>query len=285
MMLKHNESQNTNIKRAWRFIDSGSCKPAQNMAIDEALLREYDSKSSLPVFRLYTWHSPAITVGKFQKIHRVLNLNKCLSNNIPLIRRITGGGIFYHHHELTYSLVCSRNHIQSLCDSIEQSYRRICDFLILFYNKMNITAQFAIDDMTVYPSQEQKSYNAGTLCYSRLEKYDIVIKGKKVGGNAQKRKRHIIFQHGSIPVKKSIAPLSSLLQYPSKYNFKKTGSVNDFNKYIHLDVLKELIINSFQDSFNVSLQKSELKKNELQASGYLEKNKYSSNRWNLYGEI
>ena len=38
------------------------------------------------------------------------------------------------------------------------------------------------------------------FCFSGNEEYDIMINGKKIGGNAQRRPGDAVLQHGSIPL-------------------------------------------------------------------------------------
>ncbi len=38
------------------------------------------------------------------------------------------------------------------------------------------------------------------FCFAGKETFDILIDGKKIGGNAQRRLKNVIFQHGSIPI-------------------------------------------------------------------------------------
>ena len=48
---------------AWRLLDTGASHPYYNMALDEALLREY---SGVPALRFYSWEPPALSLGYFQ---------------------------------------------------------------------------------------------------------------------------------------------------------------------------------------------------------------------------
>ena len=44
----------------WRLIVTSPLTGAENMAIDEALLRSFDPALSLPVLRLYGWNPPTL---------------------------------------------------------------------------------------------------------------------------------------------------------------------------------------------------------------------------------
>jgi lipoate-protein ligase A len=106
---------------------------------------------------------------------------------------MTGGGTLFHNDEITYSFVCSKSDVGEP-EGVFVSYRQICAFLIRFYESLGLKAVFALE------SQGFKDMSAThPLCSASHEKFDIAINGKKIGGNAQKRKRRAIFQHGSIP--------------------------------------------------------------------------------------
>src|SRR5512138_1693627 len=120
-----------NRPRRWRFIDTGPSDGPTNMAIDEALLSSFDPNRSLPVLRLYGWSPAALSLGRFQNAEDVLDLDRCQAAGIPVVRRITGGGIIYHAAELTYSLVCAPYHLTPAA-SIKESFRILTSFLLSF---------------------------------------------------------------------------------------------------------------------------------------------------------
>jgi lipoate-protein ligase A len=113
------------------------------------------------------------------------------------VRRITGGGAIYHSEELTYSLVCSVDQVKA-SGSVLHSFKVICAFLLSLYKSLGLEADFAIESKPDY-FNNKKILGSAPFCFAAKEKYDILIGNKKIGGNAQKRSKGIIFQHGSIP--------------------------------------------------------------------------------------
>src|SRR5260370_9444670 len=69
---------------------------ALNMAIDEALFETAET----PSIRFYKWDHPALSFGYFGKFTEVANH----STERDLVRRWTGGGIFFHRGDLTSPL-------------------------------------------------------------------------------------------------------------------------------------------------------------------------------------
>jgi lipoate-protein ligase A len=128
----------------WRLIDTGPRDGASNMAIDEALLDCFDPEKSTPVLRLYGWSPPALSLGRFQDAGKVLDLARCKACGVPVVRRITGGGVIYHADELTYAIVCGLKHLPEKT-TIKESFRFLTGFLLSFYREFGIPAVYAAD--------------------------------------------------------------------------------------------------------------------------------------------
>ena len=162
------------------------------MALDAKIFSGY-LEDGVAVLRLYSWQAPSITYGISQQPENEIDLQRCASEGVQIAQRMTGGGVLFHQDEITYSLACGKADIGE-DKRVFVAYRQICAFLIYFYESLGLKPFFALqleDFRDKCASHE--------LCSASREKYDIVISGKKIGGNAQKRKREAIFQHGSIP--------------------------------------------------------------------------------------
>ena len=86
-------------------------------------------------------------------------------------------------------------------------------------------------------------FSKSQLCQEGFEPYDIIINNKKIGGNAQKRTKEVIFQHGSIPIKSS--------PYYDATTLENLGISIDYQK------AQELLIKTFSKTFNVKFQHSQ----------------------------
>lgn len=261
----------------WRFIYNKPLDACSNMAFDEALFQGYYSGCSKPTLRVYSWRSPSFSLGYFQDTQADLDVNKCAKANIDFVRRITGGGIIFHDQEITYSLICSQEDL-GILDSVAGSFKKICSFLINFYNTLGINAQFAAEI-----SKDKKLGQPCSFCFAAKEKYDIVIGKKKIGGNAQKRRKNIIFQHGSIPLRLDIAkPLVFLKKKLDKNITQEICCLQDFIKEtINTDEIAFLLKKSFEQSFGVRLSDAELNDKEKLLYQDLKENKYKSKEWNI----
>ncbi len=169
----------------WRVIQLEEHDAYDNMAIDESILEHIKDERSSPTIRFYRWKPSAVSIGRFQSMEDEVNIEKCRSDGIDFVRRITGGGAVYHDYdgELTYSIIGQENLFPK---SIWESYRMICGRIINGLKRLKIDAQFAPIN-------------------------DIVINGKKISGNAQTRREGILLQHGTILYKTDVSKMFSYL--------------------------------------------------------------------------
>jgi len=152
------------------------------MALDEALL-ENVARLGRPALRFYGWTEPAATFGYFQKFSEVERATLLR----PLIRRPTGGGIVPHDCDWTYSFAVPPNHEWHLLKA-EESYRRIHDWLRLAFAELKIETEIAPCCKKSAPGQ----------CFAGHEKFDLLWRGKKIAGAAQRRNKLGLLIQGSI---------------------------------------------------------------------------------------
>lgn len=221
----------------FRLLKSFKKSAKENMAVDKALVKSFDIKNKA-VIRFYTWEK-SFTVGLSQDVSDYTN--KYLSYNNNCAKRMTGGGVLFHGHDVSYSLLFPSSILGN--KSVKESYEHICSFLLNFYKSLGLDAKYAKDD-------ENITLSKSNFCQVGYEAYDIVVNGIKIGGNAQKRSRNMIFQHGSIPINE-IA------------NKKEAGhSLIDLGIVLTYKETIDKLINAFKNTFDVVLEESEL--NELE---------------------
>lgn len=265
--------------KTWRLITSGSMSAAGNMALDDALLQAFDPESSLPVLRLYGWDPPGLSLGRFQQAGDVLNLEYCRSAGVAVVRRITGGGVIYHADELTYSIVCTPQQMPA-SSSIKESFRVLTAFLLAFYRGFGLDAGYAVD----CAADSTRLGERTPFCFAGRESYDILVAGRKIGGNAQRRLKKVIFQHGSIPLLNRVATgLGFLRERPAGLE-GQTCSLADVGVEIDLVRLTERLAAAFTGSFNVALQPDRPSQRELSLAEQLGRARYLNSVWNLKGE-
>lgn len=246
----------------WRLIDTGSLPGPENMAIDEALLECFDPKRSLPLLRLYGWTPPAFSCGRFQKPEEILDADRCKADGIPVVRRITGGGIIYHTQELTYSLVCPADAIPE-SRNVKAAFFHLTSFLLTFYRKLGLAPAYAVDCQ----AGDRRLGERTPLCFAGMESCDILIGGKKIGGNAQRRLKEVIFQHGSIPLRQMAGEGMSYLLASTSGIVESTTSLADCGVDNGQRELANLLAVSFAETFAVTFRETSLTEDEKESTG------------------
>jgi lipoyl(octanoyl) transferase len=189
-------------------LNSGKCDPAFNMALDEALLQAMP-RLQTAVLRLYGWTEPASSFGYFQRyadVERATQLR-------PLIRRPTGGGIVPHDKDWTYSLAFPPEHDWHSLKA-EESYRRVHEWLKSAFAKLQIETKLAPGGKTLHPivycsrrkevpfqsgrSQSLLTPAAVSQCFVGHVKFDLLWRGRKIAGAAQRRNKLGLLIQGSI---------------------------------------------------------------------------------------
>lgn len=261
-----------------RYIQSGSYDAATNMAVDEALLYAYKEKASQPVLRIYGWQKASFSFGCSQNPETLFHLDACEKEKIPLVRRPTGGGIIYHDDELTYSIILSQSDLPC-ASGVKETLKFITSFLIHAYQKIGVRACFA----EVLYQQAKRPRGIADFCFSRKEQYDLTITGKKIGGNAQKRKKQLILQHGVIPFSFDKKRISRFLKNPRSLENLNITSLHEMtNSKISFAELSDILKNAFCEHFSTTLEKSELNEKEKMLAEQLKKEKYGNPNWNLH---
>lgn len=232
--------------KTFKLIRSPAQGASYNMALDEKIFEQY-LEDNIGVFRVYSWKLPSFTYGFSQNPQNEINLARCASEGVEIAKRMTGGGILFHDDEITYSFVCSKDDVGEP-QGVFVAYRNICKFLMRFYESLGLVCGFALESEGF-----RDRYAAHELCSASHEKYDIVIGAKKIGGNAQKRKRNIIFQHGSIPLRINWDFVRKYLNsLPDNISEYVTTLSEQLKVVLDNKVLEQKLIDAFSSSFDIN---------------------------------
>jgi lipoate-protein ligase A len=249
------------------------------MAIDESLLSSFNPESSDPILRIYGWNPPSLSLGRFQKAEDVLDLERCRADSLSVVRRVSGGGAIYHADEITYSIVCSPGQVP-FASSVKESFRILTGFLIDFYRTLGLDACYAVDSV----SDTERLGVRTAFCFAGKETFDILIGDKKIGGNAQRRRKNIIFQHGSIPIINRAHHGLQYMKDRSPEYAEDTVSLTDCGVSAAILPLKCMFVDAFKRHMGVATTISCLSQDEQQVAQKLLVEKYGSDQWNLQGD-
>jgi lipoate-protein ligase A len=256
--------------RRWRFIDTGVGSAEWNMAVDEVLLKNH-KESDFPTLRFYGWNK-ALSAGRFSKIEQSVDLEKLEKNKIACVRRLSGGGILVHDNDLSYSLIFAHNFLKD--KSVKENYFYLCSFLINLYKKFGLNAEFAC--------KIGLQSGHSNICLAGREPYDIMIDGKKMGGNAQRYTRSTMFQHGSIPISLNETLFESLFLQES--GLKDAATLQKLGVFAAYKMLSKTAVETFCETYEAEIEIDTLSASEKQSVKELMQNKYTQKRWNIYAK-
>lgn len=166
------------------IVDLAPGSGAWNMAVDETLLES--AVAGQCSVRWYRWDQATLSLGYFQSADAALGDSRL--RNLPIVRRLSGGGAIVHHHELTYSCAVPAEH--PLAAAPRRLYTAVHERII------GILAEFG------YPAALRGTSSSARpeefLCFGRRDDFDVVMGGNKVLGSAQRRRKGAVLQHGSL---------------------------------------------------------------------------------------
>ncbi len=274
-------------KEVWRFIDSGNCSPAFNMALDEALL-DWNSEGKIPpTIRFYGWNPATLSIGYFQKVEREIDLDAVKKYGLGFVRRPTGGRGVLHDQELTYSVIVSEEH-PDMPKTVTEAYRVISEGVLQGFRKLGLDAYFAVPKTD--EEREGLKNPRSAVCFDAPSWYELVVEGRKVAGSAQTRQKGVILQHGSILLDIDEDKLFDLFKYSSdrlrermQRNFKnKAVAINTLRETpVTLEEAKQAFKEGFEEGLNIVLEPYQLTDDELNYVHEIEERRYKTDEWNF----
>ena len=242
--------------RAGRVLPLHAGGPAENMAVDQALLESVD-RGAAPTLRLYGWREPTLSLGYFQKLDDRRRHRE--SETIGCVRRATGGGAIVHHHEMTYSLALTVSGRQS--GGRVELYHQVHQAALEALRTLGVVA--ATHAAAAGPLGEPSSF----LCFQRRTSVDLVLGGYKVLGSAQRRGRRAVLQHGSLLLKASrFAP-----QLP--------GVSDLVSRPVAAGEVAGALSERLGETLQLAWSAGELTEGERRRAGEIERERFASDTW------
>ncbi|GGE73824.1 lipoate--protein ligase family protein [Priestia taiwanensis] len=273
-------------KETWRFIQSGSCSPSYNMALDEMILNWQSEKKFPPTVRFYQWAVPTLSVGYFQKAEKEIDMEEVKKREFGFVRRQTGGRGVLHDNELTYSVIVPEDHPE-MPKTVTEAYRVISRGILEGFKELGLDAYFSIPESEVERAALKNPRSA--VCFDAPSWYEIVVEGRKTAGSAQTRQKGVILQHGSIPLTIDVDELYDLFLFSnekvkermkSMFKTKAVAMSELTDKVFTMDDLLRAFEVGFERGLNIELELYTLSEEEEQAVLALAKEKYESDEWN-----
>jgi len=177
--------------RALRLLDLTLPSPAENLALDEALLEELDEQGGDPVLRFWESDRPFVVLGRASSLNDDVHLAACEQDGVPVLRRASGGGtVLQGPGCLSYAFVLP---------------------LDLHPHLANIrsTNQFILERIAGALHRWEPA-----IAFRGIS--DLAIGERKISGNAQRRVHHALLFHGTILHGMSAQVVARYLKQPGR---------------------------------------------------------------------
>jgi lipoate-protein ligase A len=250
------------------------------MAIDEAILERVGRDQSDSTLRLYAWSPPCLSLGYAQPRTDV-DLPRLHALGWQLVRRPTGGRAILHTDELTYS-VCAPITEPRLAGSVLESYQSLSQALLQALHRLAIPASaLQIDGGPTHRDQNP-------VCFEVPSNYEITVKGLKLIGSAQARRRDAVLQHGSLPLYGDLSRITQVLFFPDENGrsdaahrllARATTVEAVLPGRISWEKAAEAMALAFKEALNLDLFSGELSPEELSRAEELVRTKYDHPSW------
>jgi lipoate-protein ligase A len=143
-------------------------------------------------------------------------------------------------------------------------------------------------DGAVDQEHRSTSKQLPTVCFAQASRCDMVAAGLKVVGSAQVRKRGIILQHGSIPLRLHLEDQIAVMPGPEgrpesadQLGQVARGIAELVERPLGFEELGEAMVQGFAEHFGVEFSAGELSAAEQEKAGQLRAEKYATETWNL----
>ncbi len=194
---------------SWRIIQDSLGDGTLNMITDRAILMACNDGKVPATLRLYGWQRPTLSIGYSQEISKYIDMESCKRNNIPVVRRFTGGRALLHQYEMTYSVIAPIPH-PAFPGSLRGSFGRISQAIL---ESLRIGG---VERATIAEKNNIRDVSSRSpACFSMANHCEIVVDGKKLVGSAQRRLRSAFLQHGSVILDMAPNLTHTLLKYSS----------------------------------------------------------------------
>jgi len=264
----------------WRLIEHKPAQGAWNMAVDEAILESVYQGVSRPTLRLYAWEPACLSLGLAQPFSEV-DTHALTANGWDLVRRPTGGRAILHTDELTYAVIAQETEPR-VRGGVLESYLRLSHALLESLKLLGLSPEANEKDT----DNQRKTPNP--VCFEVPSNYEITVKGLKLIGSAQARRKEGILQHGAIPLGGDLTRIITALKFAdeaAQTNAKErllahaTTIERELRRRPSWDEVSKALQKAFTTTLNLNLEAGELTPKETRRAQELMQEKYAHPSW------
>lgn len=233
-----------------KILDLTYTTPQENLACDEALLRFGEDKDE--ILRFWEPNRYFVVLGYSRRSNFDVRLEFCKENNIPIYRRITGGGtVLQGEGCLNFSLILSSGGPHELT-----SIAKTNEYVLKHHKK-------ALERIT-----KQKIGIQGIS--------DLTIGDMKFSGNSQRREKNLLLFQGTFLLSFDIPMIEKTLTIPDRQpRYRQNRPHKNFLMNLKIDSAK--VKKAIAKEWNAI---SPLKKIPDAEIAELAETKYSDDNWN-----
>jgi len=163
------------LESSCHFSDTTLPTPAENLALDESLLYQINEQDSTGCLRIWEVDQYAVVLGSSNQVAANVNLAACQQDQIPVLRRCTGGGtVLLGPGCFIFSLflrISADQHLAGIEATTQEILNRVC----AAFN--NIKPEFKVELRGIS---------------------DLTVQGQKFSGNSQRWLTTTLLHHGTI---------------------------------------------------------------------------------------
>jgi lipoate-protein ligase A len=244
---------------------------AWNMAVDQALLEDMGRTDSRPVVRLYGFDPPTLSLGRFQNVADVLDIEAVRRDGLCLVRRPTGGQAVLHDGELTYSVCLGRKHREPF--SKREVYRFIAQLLVDALGRAGLAVEVAA---------KQRGETHDPDCFRTTGEHEIGVGGRKLVGSAQTLSRSGALQHGSIVLDTSNRRIEAYLRSEDPGASRSTCVAELLGRPVSFAPFRDELARHLEAILGA--RREELSAAERKTAARLARTRYGSASWTYDGQ-
>ena len=185
------------------------------MAVDEVLL-ESVLQGGPPALRFYTWDPACLSLGRNQCARDLYDPGRAAAAGIDIVRRPTGGLAVLHDRELTYCVAAPLTPF----GGPRAAYAGINRALVEGLRRFGVAAEQATGMRARGPL-----HGATEPCFHSPAAGEVVARGRKLVGSAQRCEHGALLQHGSILLSGSQTRVLDLMTRPDQEGYAADRSI------------------------------------------------------------
>lgn len=237
-----------------RVLDLSYDAPAMNLALDEVILESASGPAGVSTLRFWECPTRFVVLGTGQVLAEEVVEAHCGADGVPIMRRCSAGGcVLQGPGSLNYALALRLDDFEE-ARTLHGSYRYILGALADAFSRLGVNAA-----------------QAGIS--------DLAVAGRKISGNAQRRRKHAILHHGTLLYEADPAAMARYLAEPGERpEYRGERTHGDFVQALPLNA--QQIRAAVRHAFGVpDMHASTPTLEETAAAEALVAEKYGSEAW------